>query len=48
MPGATEAMAFTDRYKHMECLGGMKLRSVLTKLTLCLPVQCRVPHIVYN
>ena len=23
MLGATKAMAFTDRYKHMECLGGM-------------------------
>ena len=34
MPGATEAMAFTDSYKHMECLGGMR--------TLCLPVQRRV------
>ena len=27
MPGATEAMAFTDSYKHMECLGGMRLQS---------------------
>ena len=30
MPGATEAMAFTDSYKHMECLGGMRLQSFLT------------------
>ena len=28
MPGATdlEAIAFTDSYKHMECLGGMRLQ----------------------
>ena len=26
MPGVTEAMAFTDSYKHMECLGGMTLQ----------------------
>ena len=25
MPGATEAMVFVDSYKHMECLGGMRL-----------------------
>ena len=23
MSGVTEAVAFTDSYKHMECLGGM-------------------------
>ena len=23
MPGTTEAIAFTESYKHMECLGGM-------------------------
>ena len=27
MPGMTEAIAFTDSYKHMECLGGMRLQS---------------------
>ena len=26
MPGMTEAVAFTDSYKHMECLGGMSLQ----------------------
>ena len=30
MPGMTEAIAFTDSYKHMECLGGMRLQSFLT------------------
>ena len=30
MPGATEAMAITDSYKHMECLGEMRLQSFLT------------------
>ena len=29
MPGATGAMAFTDCYNHMECLGGMRLQSFL-------------------
>ena len=23
MPGMTEAITFTDSYKHVECLGGM-------------------------
>ena len=27
MPEATEAMAFTDSYKHIECLDGMRLQS---------------------
>ena len=31
MSGATEAMAFTDSYKHMGCLGGMRIQSFLTK-----------------
>ena len=30
MPGTTEAIAFPDSYKHMECLGGMRLQSFLT------------------
>ena len=30
MPGMTEAITFTDSYKHMECLGGMRLQSFLT------------------
>ena len=29
MPGTTEAITFTDSYKHMECLGGMMLQSFL-------------------
>ena len=29
MPRTTEAIAFTDSYKHMECLGGMMLQSFL-------------------
>ena len=27
MPEATEAVTFSDSYKHMECLGGMRLQS---------------------
>ena len=27
MPGTTDAMPFTDSYKHMEFLGGMRLQS---------------------
>ena len=47
MPGTTEAIAFPDSYKHMECLGGMRLQSLLTDLwLLCLPVQRRVPQLV--
>ena len=30
MTGMTEAIAFTDSYKHMECLGGMRLQFFLT------------------
>ena len=37
MPGATEAMVFTDSYKHMECLSGMRLQSFLTLFTLATP-----------
>ena len=37
MPGATEAMAFTDSYKHMSCLGGMRLQSFLTLFTHATP-----------
>ena len=37
MPWATEAMAFTDHYKHMECLGGMRLQSFLTLFTRAMP-----------
>ena len=38
-------MAFTDSYKHMECLGGMRLQGFFL---LCLPVQRRVPQLVHN
>ena len=44
MPGVTEAMAFTDSYKNMECLGGMRLQDFF----LGLPVQRRVPQLVYT
>ena len=47
MPGVTGAMAFTDCYKHMECLGGMRLQSFLTNGHY-LPVQRRVPQLVYT
>ena len=30
IPGMTEAIVFTDRYKHMEYLGGMRLQNFLT------------------
>ena len=33
MPGWTYATAFTDSYKHMECLGGMRLQFPLTLFT---------------
>ena len=42
MSGATEAMAFTDSYKHMECLSSMRLQFFL----ICLPMQRRVPQLV--
>ena len=32
----------------MECLGGMNLQSFLNNWSLCLPVQRRVPQLVYN
>ena len=44
MPGVTEAMAFTDSYKNMECLGGMRLQDFF----LGLPVQRRVPQLVQD
>ena len=30
MPGAIGAKAFTDCYKHRECLGGIRLQTFLT------------------
>ena len=38
-------MAFTDSYKHMECICGMRLQFFFL---LCLPVQRRVPQLVYT
>ena len=39
MPGWTEAMAFMDCYKHMECLCGIRLQSFLmvTLFTRAMP-----------
>ena len=43
MPGATGAMAFTDCYKHMECLGGMRLQSFLTNGHFIYPCNAGYP-----
>ena len=47
MPGGTGAMAFTDCYKHMECLGWNEVTefSGLMDIILYLPVQ---PQLVYT
>ena len=37
MSGATEAMTFTDSYKHMKCLSGMRLQSFLNLFTRATP-----------
>ena len=37
MPGAIEAMVFTDSHKHMECLGGMRSQSFVTLFTCATP-----------
>ena len=37
MPGATEVMVFTVSYKHMKCLGGMRLQFFLTLFTRAMP-----------
>ena len=37
MPGPTEAMAFTDSYKHRKCLGGMRLQFFLTNFHFVYP-----------
>ena len=43
MPGATEAMEFTDSYKHMECLGGMRLQRFLTNGHFVYPCNAGYP-----
>ena len=47
MPWTTEAIAFTDNYKHMECLGGMRLQSFLTNGYFVYK-QRRIPQLVNN
>ena len=42
-PGATEATAFTDSYKHMECLGGMRLQIFLTNGHFIYPCNAGYP-----
>ena len=44
----TEAIAFSDSYKHMECLCGMRLQSFLTNGCFVYPWQRRVPQLVYT
>ena len=51
MPGTTEAITFTDSYKHMECLGGMMLQSFLmvtlfTRATPGTPASCLINAIL--
>ena len=41
--GATGTMAFTDCYKHMECLGGMGLQSFLTNGHFIYPCNAGYP-----
>ena len=43
MPGTTEAVAFTDSYKHMECLCGMRLQSFLTNGYFVYPCNAGYP-----
>ena len=42
MPGTTEAIAFTDSYKHMECLGGMRHDHMLHTTGLWTEAQVEV------
>ena len=39
----TEAVVFTDSYKHMECLGGMRLQSFLTSGYFVYPCNAGYP-----
>ena len=43
MPGTTEAMAFTDSYKDMEYVGGMRLQSFLTNGHFVYPCNAGYP-----
>ena len=49
MPGMTEAIAFTDSYKHMECLGGMRLQSftLFTRATPGTPASIFINMYIY-
>ena len=40
-------MAFTDSYKHMECLGGMRLQSFPTNGHFVCPCNDGYPQLVY-
>ena len=42
-PGTTEAIAFTDSYKHMKCLCGMRLQSFLTNGYFVYPCNAGYP-----
>ena len=48
MPGMTRAIMFTDSYKHMECLGGMRLQSFLTNGYFGYPCNAGYPQLVYT
>ena len=48
MPGTAEAIAFTDSYKHMECLCGMILQSFLTNGYFVYPCNAGYPQLVYT
>ena len=49
MPGTTEAIAFTDSYKHMECLCGMRLQSftLFTRATPGTPASIYIYIYIY-
>ena len=48
MPGMTKAITFTDSYKHMECLGEMRLQSFLNNGYFSYPVQRQVTQLVIH
>ena len=50
MPGTTEAIAFTDSYKHMECLCGMRLQSftLFTRATPGTPASIYIYIYIYT
>ena len=45
MPLTTEVIAFTDSYKHMECLGGIRLQSFLTDGYFVYPCNAGYPSL---